>query len=53
MFDVTGRQVYSSEIYVSKGTNVEFINVAELRTGTYMIKAVSNGNQTVTKLAIF
>ncbi len=53
VFDVTGRQVYSSEIYVSKGTNVEFINVAELRTGTYMIKAVSNGNQTVTKLAIF
>jgi hypothetical protein len=53
MYDITGRQVYNGSAYVSKGTNIEMISIADLRAGTYMIKAVSNGTQTVTKLIVF
>ncbi|TAH43591.1 MAG: T9SS type A sorting domain-containing protein [Bacteroidetes bacterium] len=53
MYDINGRRVYTGNMYLSKGSNVEMININDLRGGTYMIKAVSNGNQTVTKLVIF
>jgi len=52
MFDINGRQVYSGIMNVTKGTNIEMISATDLRAGTYMIKAVSNGTQTITKLVI-
>ncbi len=52
MYDMTGRQVYSGNIHLTKGTNIEYIQVGQLRAGTYMIKAVSNGTQSITKLVV-
>ncbi len=53
MFDLTGRQISSQVVYVSKGTNHETLNVATLATGTYMIKAEFNGTTVSTKAVKF
>jgi len=53
VYDVTGRRVFSDSRFLSKGSNIEMINIDNLRTGTYMIKANVNGDQTVAKVIIF
>ena len=50
MFDLSGRLVNTQTIYVTKGSNHEMINVANLASGTYMIKADFNGTQAQTKV---
>ncbi len=53
MFDLSGRIISTQVVYVSKGTNHELINVANLASGTYMIKAELNGTQAQTKVVKF
>jgi Secretion system C-terminal sorting domain len=53
MFDISGRLVNTQTVYVTKGSNREMINVANLASGTYMIKAEFNGTQAQTKVVKF
>jgi hypothetical protein len=53
ILDVTGRIVNTASTYVTKGTNHELINVENLATGTYVIKAQVNGNFATNKIVKF
>ena len=53
MFDITGRVISSQIVYVTKGVNHETLNVSNLATGTYMIKADFNGSTVTTKAIKF
>ena len=48
--DITGRLVVNQNSYVSKGSNHESINVENLASGTYILKANVNGNNATTKV---
>ncbi len=53
MFDISGRIVKTQNVNVTKGSNHEMIDVANLAAGTYMIKAELNGTHAQTKLVKF
>ncbi len=53
MIDLSGRIISTQTVYVSKGTNHEMLNVANLASGTYMIRAELNGTQAQTKVVKF
>jgi len=48
--DVTGRIVNTVNTYVTKGTNHELINIENLATGAYIIKAQVNGYFATSKI---
>ena len=48
--DITGRLVVNQNSYVSKGSNHESINVENLASGTYILKANVNSNNATTKV---
>ena len=48
--DVTGRLVKNQNSSVSKGINHDLINVENLASGTYILKANVNGNNATTKV---
>ena len=50
VYDLTGRVVAGTVSYVNQGANTESINVANLATGTYVIKAEINGTVAVNKI---
>jgi hypothetical protein len=43
MYDLTGRVISTQAVAVSKGVNHQTLNVANLATGTYMIRVELNG----------
>ena len=48
--DITGRLVVNQNSYVSKGSNNESINVENLASGTYILKAEVNGSRATSKV---
>lgn len=50
IYDLMGKMVYSNSMYVSKGTNHEYITVPSLSAGTYIIKAEAGSAKAVNKL---
>ena len=53
MIDLSGRIISTQTVYVTKGSNLEMLNVANLASGTYMIRAELNGTQAQTKVVKF
>ncbi len=48
--DLTGRLVKNQNSNVTTGSNHEFINIENLASGTYILKAEINGNQVTNKV---
>lgn len=53
MFDLSGRIVATKNVYVTKGSNHEMLDVATVAPGTYMIQAELNGTQAQVKVVKF